>query len=149
MKTRKVYINEQDEGFVQCPQCGSIREIRNVSKITDFGKVSRAECRCGFTFKIVFERRKFYRMIVSIPGTCYKPSQSMEKKRIVIEDISLAGLRFRASDLQDIKINDILTIEYFPEDEGETLIRKEVIVRNINNLSVGAAFYDKKENKRI
>ena len=72
-------------------------------------------------------------------GTNKHHSQKNGKSKIIIHDLSLHGISFSCLDFP-YNPGDELTVEFTLEDEYQTLIRKEAIVRNIRGNVAGCEF---------
>lgn len=167
MKT--IYVTQDNKATISCPNCGKTKEV-DVSKYMDIEKPVKIKyrfkcdkCNCGtrdcqgcdikdcsFDHQntVLLERRKFYRKSVNLNGKC-RPNKGKEVT-VVITDISRTGLKFKLYMYnKEINIDDRLEIEFNLDDRSSTSIQKEVLVRKINGLSVGAEFTTVQPYNRI
>jgi hypothetical protein len=90
------------------------------------------------------ERRERHRKTVNLSGEYdYAPSTDQTSKgSIIVKNISRAGLSFQVDEdeKQDFVIGDKLFIKFHLDDKQKTLIRKEVIVKNIRGSYIGVEF---------
>ncbi|UCD32365.1 MAG: PilZ domain-containing protein [Desulfobacterales bacterium] len=141
----KVFIANNDTVKLVCPKCGKSK----AEKISEYLNMHEAvrlkhQCGCGYLHTALLERRKRYRKTVNLSGEYdYSLATGQSAKgAITVKDISRAGLGFQMDkdERQDFVIGDQLVLKFHLDDEQKTLIRKEVIIRNIRGLDVGVEF---------
>ena len=64
------------------------------------------------------------------------------EERMVMEDLSLRGARFRVFLPNPIQVNEILRIRFTLDDAAGTEVAKSVVTKNIVGSAVGVAFFD-------
>ena len=141
----KVFISNNDTAKLICPKCGESK----TEKISEYLNIHEAvrlkhNCSCGFLYTVLLERRERHRKTVNLSGE-YKYALSTDKTSkgsITVKDISRAGLSFQLDEdeKQDFVIGDKLFIKFHLDDHQKTLIRKEVIVKNIRGSYIGVEF---------
>jgi hypothetical protein len=75
-----------------------------------------------------------------LKGTYINHSQKDCEDNVIIQDLSISGLSFDCFSSDIFKVGDDLTLEFVLEDEHQTVIKKEAIVRNIRESSIGCEF---------
>jgi uncharacterized Zn-finger protein len=141
MKLRKVYINDEQEGEIICPRCKKKKTI-NVSNRRIPQKPIKIKCYCGHTFNIELEYRKHHRKIVNIPGKIFQRYSNKEIDDVIVISLSVTGLGFETRSLSDIKINDLLEIEFTLDDDFDSIVREEIVVKRVEGNFIGAEFFD-------
>ncbi|OQY60609.1 MAG: hypothetical protein B6245_00385 [Desulfobacteraceae bacterium 4572_88] len=138
MAERKAFITSDNTVTFTCPICRK-SETENVSKYKDIDEAAKIkfECTCGHTYNILLERRKFYRKETQLPGIYIFDQE--DAKPLTIKDMSLMGLKFEAKDGK-FKPGERLFVKFSLDDEQNTRIRKEVIVKKIAGQFVGVEF---------
>lgn len=139
--TTKVFLTDDDIATFICPKCGRTKN-QDVSKYKQITKAVRIKCKCpcGHSHIVILERRKFKRRKTRIPGE-YIWGKLKKRDKMIIKDLSCIGLRFEQIEVRDIKVGDTLTVEFkLDETDDSTLIKKEVIVKNVSGRDIGAAF---------
>ncbi len=141
--TERVFIARDDTATFICPKCGNTTTA-NVSKYAYLDKRVRVNCRCscGHRFTSILEKRKQYRKKTNLPGSFVYHGQQgeMDKGLMTVLDISSNGLKIKLNAPRDFRVGDMLDVEFNLDDKRRTLIRKKVIIRNINQKMVGTAF---------
>lgn len=141
----KVFISKNNTAKLICPKCGESK----TEKISEYLNIHEAvrlkhKCSCGFLYTVLLERRERHRKTVNLSGEYdYSPSTDQTSKgSIIVKNISRAGLSFQVNEdeKQDFVIGDKLLIKFHLDDKQKTLIRKEVIVKNIRGSYIGAEF---------
>lgn len=77
---------------IQCRQCWHARTV-SIESLRDLGRFFKVNCRCGDKFMASVEFRRHLRKKVDLDGVYHAPD-SGETEDIVVEDLSLSGIRF-------------------------------------------------------
>ena len=141
--TQKIFLSGDDKASFKCPKC-------NVSKEADVSKYKNIEtsvtlkikCPCGNEYSVILERRKYYRKNTRISGKfTFSPLIGEDQKSsMTVMDISKGGLKFQMESTPLFQKGDILEVEFNLDNKNNTLIRKQVYVRNIKNGLVNVEF---------
>jgi hypothetical protein len=59
---------------------------------------------------------------------------------LTVEDISATGMKLKLNAPQGFAVGDQMEVDFNLDDKHRTLIKKRVIVRNINSPFIGVAF---------
>ena len=132
---KKVFVRPDNIVVLNCPHCGHQREVH----VSLFKGKRILSIRCCKSFKVQVESRKTIRKQTRLIGTYKHSAQKNGKSKIVIHDLSLHGVSFSCLDFP-YNPGDEVTVEFALEDEHQTLIKKEAIVRNIRENVVGCEF---------
>jgi hypothetical protein len=131
----KVFVRPDNIVVLHCPHCGHQREVH----VSLFKNKRLLSIRCCKSFRIQVESRKTVRKQTRLIGNYKHSDQKNGKSKIVIHDISLHGVSFSCLDFP-YNPGDEITVEFELEDEYQTLIQKEAIVRNIRGNIIGCEF---------
>ena len=141
--TEKVYITSKQMATFVCPKCSrsktvSVSEYANIDKLI---KVN-VKCPCGHAYTSLLEKRKQYRKTTSLPGSFvhFIDGRPVNKGVLTVEDISANGLKLKLNAPQGFSIGDNMEVEFNLDDKSRTLIKKRVIVKNINGPFIGVEF---------
>lgn len=143
--TEKVFISKNNTAKLICPKCGESK-TEKISEYLNIHEAVRLEhkCSCGFLYTVLLERRERHRKTVNLSGEYdYVLSTARTSKgSITVKDISRAGLSFQIDEDEkpDFVIGDKLSIKLHLDDKQKTLVRKEVIVKNIRGSYIGVEF---------
>jgi hypothetical protein len=145
----KVFVNENNIAVFICPECKKSRNV-DVSKYKNLCKASKIKCNCpcGHSYNAILEKRKHYRKQTNLPGIYVNIVSSIGtnfleevgRGTLRVTDISRTGIQFTLNIQHDFSINDKILVEFRLDDKQKTLIKKEVIIKNINGLKIGAEF---------
>ena len=136
LKPRKIYVRPDSTVVLTCPYCSRQREV-----IVDLFRGKRKlNVKCCKSFKVIIEFRKRIRKRTQLQGTYINHSQNDSNDNLTIQDLSISGLSFTCTNSNLFKEEDELSLEFMLDDEHETVIRKEAIVRNIHEISIGCEF---------
>lgn len=138
---KKIYVRYDNTAVLTCPYCGQQREVH----VDMFRGKRSLNVKCCNTFKVIIEFRKRIRKRIQLQGIYINHSQNDCSDNLTIEDLSITGLLFTCSNAHLFAVEDELTIEFMLDDEYKTVIKKEAIVRNIRESSVGCEFTDGNE----
>lgn len=147
----RTFISKDDKATFKCPKCGKL-QVKDVAQFKNIDKATikvKCKCPCGHVYKIILERRREVRKPVSFVGTYTALEKGMDVKgRMTIVDLSRSGLRFQTRMPQQFEVGEKVQIEFNLNDQQQTPIKRNVIVRSQHGNSVGASFesadhYDK------
>jgi hypothetical protein len=148
MTTQKVFIGSKTMVEVVCPQCDRSLTI-SVDKIQNVGNPVRARCACGIQFTVVFERRANYRKPTGLFGRfARKVDSELQAGEIVIDNLSRGGLCMTVPENVKLKVGEVMRIDFRLDNNEQTLIRVQVVIKNIHRSSIGAEFYSLEEHTR-
>ena len=139
---KKVYADETNIATIICPKCGLERKM-DVTDFKDTHKRLKAKCRCGEVFRFTLEYRRHYRKKVRLQGE-YSVQGKDEQGEILIEDISVSGIRFACLKPHYISRNDTVELKFTLDNPRRTQIQGLVTIIWIIDRNVGAEFVDPK-----
>ena len=126
-----------------CPECVKAKTI-DVSKYKDSGIPVQVKCKCpcGHSFSVYLEKRKHPRKEVTLPGiyAYFMSGKEVFREQILVLNLSLSGMRFKLYEDRDVAVGDKYLVTFNLNDPNRSLIKKEVVVRNVNDLQIGAEF---------
>jgi hypothetical protein len=134
----RVYVDYTNQVKIICPKCGLEKNI-NVFKFKDTHKRLKAKCRCGEVFRLTLEFREHYRKKVQLPGE-YFVQEKDEKGEIIIEDISVSGIRFASLKPHYISRNDTVELKFTLDNPMRKEIYTLVKIKWIIDRNVGAQY---------
>ncbi|MFQ5904430.1 MAG: hypothetical protein ACE5JO_12155 [Candidatus Binatia bacterium] len=141
---RKAYVNNNNESSIMCIQCGKIK-ITNISRYKNLHRPLKIKCGCESIFYIVLEIRNYYRKKVNLHGTYRNIFYNTDIGEMSVESLSRTGIGFKTNLKNNIKINDILKIEFVLDNGRKSTLCKMVTVRHTNGRFIGAEFCDKRD----
>ena len=138
----KVYVDDTNHATIICPKCKLKKNI-DVTNFKNTQKKLKAKCRCGEIFRLTLEFRKHPRKKVRLNGGYYVQGRD-EKGEMIIEDISLGGVRFASLKPHYISTNDTVELKFTLDNTMKTEIHKLVKIKWIIDRTVGAQYIDPK-----
>lgn len=140
MTEEKVFINNYKKASFTCPACKK-RRMLNVAGYRNIQEEVRIthRCSCGKDCTFLLERRIFPRKRVRLSGNYIWKER---RKTMIVKDISRGGVKLELASEMEMKmeIGDKLVIEFCLDDQRQTLIHKEVIVRYKREPYIGVEF---------
>ena len=133
---KKIYVRPDNTIVLTCPYCGLQREVL----VSFFRDKRKLRIKCCYSFRVIIEFRKRIRKKIQLNGTYVNHSQEDREDNLTIQDLSISGLSFTCFNSHLFKVGDELTLEFMLDDEHQTVIKKEAIVRNMRESSVGCEF---------
>ena len=131
----KVFVRPDNIVVLTCPHCGHQREVH----VSLFKGKRTVRIKCCKSFKVLVDSRKIARKQTRLMGTYKHQSHKNGKSKIIIHDLSLHGISFSCLDFP-YNLGDELTVEFTLEDEYQTLIKQDAIVRNVRGNVAGCEF---------
>lgn len=123
-----------------CIKCGNSRQI-SVGKFLAKDNRYRIQCRCGYTYTMVLERRKAHRRKTDLRGSYY--TEKIAKKEIVdIVNLSTIGLCLIRRDNTDLKNGQIINLNFVLENAQRDEIKCKATIKQVKDHIVGVEFLD-------
>jgi len=159
MNTAKSYIGDDGRATIRCDQCGRKKAIDAI-KFQAFNKQLMVKCACSYAFSVSFEWRKSYRKDVLLSGEYLKnggeerrgsdtSGEDMHYGNMALENLALGGVAFRTNQSHDLKVGDIIQVEFRLDDPQKSLISRNVIVKRVDGRLVRAEFCDSRPDKAL
>jgi hypothetical protein len=156
MTVKTIFTDADDQAMIVCEDCGKTKRV-HAANFRGFSKPLKVQCGCGATFFVRLELRKFYRKETRLDGEYSKldshSRSSVERGKIFVEDLSRTGIGFRTTITHNIRVNEVVVVQFVLDDSQKTEIRKSAIVRRIEEQFIGAEFLDfdsySNENRRL
>ena len=136
MKT--FYVNKTNQVTVICPKCGFAKTF-DTTKFKNTHRILKAKCRCGEVFGFTLEFRKHYRKKVRLPGE-YIIQKRGKKGNLVVEDLSMGGIRFENLGPHQISMDDMLEVKFKLDNPLRSEIRRMVRVIWVRGCMVGVMY---------
>ncbi len=144
-KVAKTYVRPDNTAVLTCTHCG----IQNVVKADLFmghkHKI-KVKCSCQKVFIVNLEFRNRVRKQVNLRGTYINHSQKDCSGHLIIQNISVTGFAFTTYDGRDFNVGDELIVELTLDDEYETEMKKEVIVRSVGPNPTRCVFVESEDS---
>ena len=139
----KVYLNEDGQGVITCRHCAVQRPIRTSRHLHEsiHRKLIKTKCKsCESIFYVRFNCRKYPRILVHFPGKLVRlhPQEVLGNVRVI--SLSLGGISFILTRNLPINIGDVFDVHFVLDDDCQSMIHEEIIVRRINGPCIGAEF---------
>ena len=142
----RFYVGYTNQVKIICPKCG-LETKTNVFKFKDTHKRLKAKCKCGEVFRFELEFRRYYRKKVGLAGE-YFAQEKNEKGEILIEDISMTGIRFSTLKPHNISRNDTVELKFTLDNPMRTEIHTLVKIIWIVDRNFGAQYIDQNRLKQ-
>jgi hypothetical protein len=143
----KFYVDENNQARINCHNCGLNKNL-DVTKFKDTHKRLKAKCRCGEVFRLTLDFRRHYRKNVRLAGE-YFVLEKNEKGEVLIEDISMTGIRFATLKPHNIFKDDTVELKFTLDNPMRTKVQELVkIIRTIDR-NVGAQYINQSRMQRI
>ena len=142
MKVQKTFVKTNETASIRCPNCDLVKNI-SVSRFRNSRHTFKVKCICGHTFLVSLDFRRHYRKPTELTGTydvivpaCHGGG------KMQVNNISRSGVDFSVSGLHNIEIGHEIVIIFKLDNNKETEINKTVIVRRVQNNSIGCEFIE-------
>lgn len=141
----KTFVRNDDTATVICPACQMAKNV-DVGTFRHSKHTVTINCPCQQSFKVSFDFRRHYRKQVNLPGTYDIISAGGIGGGIIqINNISKSGLMFTVSGLHRIEKGQQLRVEFQLTDKKKTLLRREVLVKEVQENTVCCQFKENAE----
>ena len=147
METEKVFVNDDFDGIVICPQC----EKRKRTNFSAFrgrrNRTFKVKCTCETHFQVLVDFRRSYRKKTDFTGVYTRLSYKKEKGEMHILNLSARGIGFRTTDLSGLSQGDKIRMQFTLDDQKHSKIDTEGIIRNVDGNYVGCEFTDPSQHQ--
>jgi len=137
--SHKIYVRPDNTAVISCPHCSRQKTVPVGSYKGNKSRI-KIKCGCKNVFTVDLEFRKKNRKETNLHGKFTNHSQKDFRGDIVVKNISMGGLEFVSMDIDRFEIDDEITVSFKLDNADKTTIKKEVIVRDIRNNTVGCEF---------
>jgi hypothetical protein len=138
-KISPTYVRPDKTAVITCPHC-SRQKTLHVDSFPAHKHLLKIKCACDRIFTVHLEYRKRVRKKTNLRGTYVNHTQNESKGSLTVRDISVSGLSFTSLDHYNFNVDDELSIKFALDDEHQSEIRKEAIVRVIHKTFIGCEF---------
>jgi len=139
----KNVLTQDNETLIECPHCG-FQKIIDIAKFFKRSKPKNfvSKCKCGYSFSVVVERRKFERHYFDTNGSVLRERGrgKPESIAITVKDLSRSGVKFVTEKNKALEAGANIVITFEFNDNRKTSFIKEATVRNVNGKDVRAEF---------
>ncbi|MBW2467016.1 MAG: PilZ domain-containing protein [Deltaproteobacteria bacterium] len=139
MEPQKAFVKEDGTTVIKCPFCKHARTV-SVEKFKDKKKILKIRCSCKESYLVNLELRKMYRKSTNLKGSYMNTSLDNEVGMMIVKDVSMGGVGFEVIGKNRIKEDHELTVTFTLDDTHSSVIKKQVVVRIVNNKFVGCEF---------
>ncbi len=140
MKEIKAFVTGNNTATVICPACNTSKTI---SAEPYRGKKSaiKARCGCGEIFLLRLDFRDHYRKETNLPGTYSITTPDKAGGGVIhIHNISREGIGFTVNGRHHLEQGLEIILEFQLDDKKQTQLRKEAIVRLVEDNYIGCEF---------
>ena len=145
MDTRVLYVNFTDTVILACDACHRSKALP-AATVKDLPQPLKVRCPCGAVFGVTVVIRSCYRKQTRLPGTYAArdahTGQMQTRGRMIVENLSRTGLRFRPLVPPRVQIDEVLLVAFTLDDPQQSPIQKAVRVREIADGCIGGEFLD-------
>jgi PilZ domain len=139
----RVYLNEDGQGVITCGHCDVQRPIHTSQRLHEsiHRKLIKTKCKsCESIFYVRFNCRRYPRIPVHFPGKLVQLHSQEVLGNVQIISLSLGGISFLLTKDVPINIGDVFAIQFVLDDDCQSVIHEEIIIRRTNDLCIGAEF---------
>ena len=139
----RVYLNEDGQGVITCQHCDVQRPIHTSQHLHEsiHQKLIKTRCKnCASIFYVRFDYRRYPRVSVCFPGKLMRLHSQEVLGDVKIISLSIGGLSFILTKDISINIGGTFDIKFALDDDCQSMIHEEIIIRRANGHVIGAEF---------
>jgi len=133
------YVRPDRTAVITCPHCSRQKTI-NVDSFKIHKHILKIKCACENVFTVHLEHRQRVRKKTYLRGTYVNHTQGERHGSMVVTNVSVGGLEFTSLDHYNFKVDDEVSLKFNLDDEHQSEIRKEAVIREIRRNSIGCEF---------
>ena len=136
--SRKIYVSCDDTAVISCPHCDHQKTV----PVGSYKGKTRVKIKCGCknVLDVNLEFRRNVRKKTNLSGKFTNHSQKNIRGDIIVKNLSMSGLNFVSMDIDKFMNGDETTVSFKLDNADRATIKKNIIVRVINENSVGCEF---------
>ncbi len=170
-KIKEVSAKSENVAVIKCPKCDTSRTV-DMSKHIAIDDVIRftARCKCGYSYKVVLNKRDKFRKKTNLYGSYTNLSSGKEgqKGQMEVLDVSRSGIKIKKinqmrlkiedhdlssrtagkaafalkilNSSDDLNVGDIILVEFQLDNAKRSMVSKEVVIRWIDKPYIGIEF---------
>jgi hypothetical protein len=142
---KKTFVRPDNTAVLTCVHCGR-QKVVMADSFKGYKHKLKVKCSCNNVFTVKLEFRNRVRKKTHLRGTYINHSQDDCDGVLTVQDLSVTGLSFTCLDVTKFKEGDELSITFTLDDEQQTEISKNVVVRNVRQRSVGCQYETAEES---
>lgn len=135
-----IKVAGKEEIDLVCTKCGNTRQI-SIGCFTAKDNRYRIQCKCGYSYTIVIERRKSCRKKTDLRGS-YDTEKFPRKEIVDIIDLSTIGACLVRRDKKDLKCGQIINLSFVLENSERDEIKCKATIRQVKEDKIGVEFLD-------
>jgi hypothetical protein len=141
LTTISVYLDHRQHGVLHCVFCGAKQSMTLAAhQAHPGGKSFHVRCgACHHIFGVRVECRRHQRLQVALPGTLYPPNVPEALDTITVTSLSAGGIGFHTTQ-QRLVLGARYAVVFVLQDEDQSVIMEEIIIRRVEGTAVGAEF---------
>jgi PilZ domain. len=143
MNILTVHVRADDTATLVCPSCNSIQHF-SATKYRHARHTLTVRCRCATPFSVLLNFRRHFRKPTNLNGTYEIIGRNGTGGGLIqVNNLSRGGAGFSVSGRHHIAPGQNILIEFHLNDKKKTMVKKEAVVRSVQQNSIGCEF---KEN---
>ena len=142
----KVFINDQFQGVLKCPNCENtiiVRLLRIFRAFNRGDKPFNVKCRCGNVVEALCDFRQFPRVKVNLEGLLRHPGTHENVGTVTINSLSLGGVSFFLHARLAVKKGEVFELVFALDNAERSVLEEEIVVSHATDDYLGAEFRDK------
>jgi hypothetical protein len=148
METEKVFVDEDFDGIVTCPQCEKRKRANFSAFRGSRSRMLKVKCTCESYFQISIDFRRSYRKKTDFAGVYTTLSYKKDKGEMHILNLSANGIGFTTTHASVLSVGDKIRMQFTLDDQKQSHIEKEGVVKNVNGNYVGCEFTDLSQHEK-
>ena len=140
MEAIKLYVDEETERELVCPQCRKLNRINFPSLEVNEKRHLSIKCSCQCDIPVLAERRVFYRKPTDLDGRYTNISNHKDKGKMNVVNLSMKGIGFIPRPPSLFSTGDRVLIHFHLDDRHQSKIELTAVVRNVIGNYVGCEF---------
>jgi hypothetical protein len=137
----KVHVNPEDAAVIECPHCGAVVK-RHVGRYRGARRLVKIRCKCQSDFRVSFEFRKARRKETYIQGYYATLADCDNWKKMLITNVSVAGIGLLASTTHKMIEGDQLVVRFGVNGITRSIVEKDAVVRWVADGNIGCEFME-------
>ncbi len=137
----KSFVKPDDGATIVCPACSTVKAI-SVKQFRNRSHLIKVKCKCGHTFKVQLEFRRYYRKKTDLTATYDLLAPAVGGGIVHLINLSLSGACFEVRGIHELHIGQKGTIAFTLDNRKQTALFKNVTIQTVKGNRIGCKFVD-------
>ncbi|PHR26464.1 MAG: hypothetical protein COA36_11900 [Desulfotalea sp.] len=137
----KTFVKDDSQATIVCPACSSAKTV-SVESFRHRLHVLKVKCKCGNTFSLQLEFRKYFRKGTDLHGTYDMAPPAIGGGIVSIVNLSLSGACLEIRGIHALEVGQKGSLDFTLDNRKATVLHRQIIIRTVTKNRIGCEFIE-------